>query len=114
MIQVYKMSIATTDTKQVGLHLLVKFMACWNSILHEHLYLSIDSSQYQALSDDWLCGKIGYVRTGQMIGKDPSEIALRRHHHEGVHDTMYSTQIEEGKNLGFQDLGVAWFAWKAP
>ena len=77
--------------------------------------LTTDSAQYRNLkSAGWSCVNVGYVKTGAPAGRDPLEISVRRHNHAVATDTMYSTVVNEGSDVGFVDRGVAWFAWALP
>lgn len=116
-IQLYANTIADGDTVEVGGHVLVRLGDCYRNSSSEHQYWTVDSQQYKALLDDptWVCVKTtGYVRTGSPIGLDAAETAVRRHVNATATDTMYSVTAGEGADLGFTDMGVAWFAWAVP
>lgn len=114
-IQVYKLSIGSGDTVWVGSVLLARLAECYNASRSEHEYWTTDSAQYRNLkSAGWSCVNVGYVKTGAPAGRDPLEISVRRHNHAVATDTMYSTVVNEGSDVGFVDRGVAWFAWALP
>jgi hypothetical protein len=112
-IQVYSLSVGNGDTAWVGSVLLARLAECFNATTTEHQYWTMDSAQYKnLLAAGWSCVKVGYVKTGQPAGQDPKENAVRRHVHATATDTMYSVYQGEGSDVGFQDKGVAWFAWE--
>lgn len=117
-MQVYAGFNNEGDFLEVGGYPLVRLGACFNETTNEHQYWTVDSNQYASLSapgSGWECSKqLGFVRTGIPIGKDTTELAVRRHVHMLATDTMYSATESEGSSIGFVDKGVAWFAWSLP
>lgn len=100
-------------------------MECWQAretpdgrLMSEHRYLVTDAHAYLTRSAGWDCHLVGWVETGELTYRDPSEVAVWGHRYEGINGTSnqfatFSLQPYQGADAGFTHHDIMWFAWRA-